>query len=512
MKTAYGRLALLAFGLMMAALLFLPMRAGDEDQLVLEPVVLKMSVGDSYTLRCALSAEDTNQQLYFVSDDTQIATIDGSGTVHAVSSGETVIRAVASGGASAETQIVVDGIPMTQLQLNVDELHIKKGQYSGLSVSYNSDASDTRLQWISSDENIVKVDNSGRVEGVGGGEAYVSVVAPNGRSDSAKVYVDVEGTAVHISPNSITLGVGAHVPLKVSYLPVDCTDQVRRWVSSNPSVLSVDENGVLDAKNMGSAYITVLTEDGLTTGMEVRVEAAPKDLQLDPSRATLERGDSLQMQLKFLEEDGTVDEETSHLVVWSSSDESVATVDKKGLVTALKSGRCQISATSDGITATCQLQVEVNVRQITLNQSEVYLLPEQLGAPIQLQWIVDPVDADDPTVTFVSDNEQVATVDSNGLVTFSGGYGTAVITASAASGAACEFVANVVTALPDSEPEVVETPVPVNAAPYEEIYEEIYEPEDEAPVATPIVDGEMVVPVNEAPDSTVPEETSRTVG
>lgn len=488
MKTSHGKLALLAFGLLLAALLFLPMRAGMEDELILEPGTLKMNVGGSYTVYCALSSDDTNQRLKFESSDSRVAAIDNDGTVYALSSGEATITARASGGASARMQVIVAGIPMTDLRLNVDEVRIAKGEYSGLRVSYNSDASDTRLQWLSSDESVVRVDSSGRIEGVGGGEAFVSVLAPNGRSASAKVYVDVEGMAVHISPNGLTLGVGAQVPLKLSFLPEDCTDRARRWVSSDPNVLSVDENGVLSARSVGGAYITVLTEDGLTTGMEVNVEAAPRDIQLDPSRATLERGADMQMQLMFLNADGSVDENSSHLVVWSSSDESVATVDQNGLVTALRSGSCKISAAADGMTASCRLNVEVSIHEITLDQSEVYLLPEQAVSPIQLQWVVAPVDADDPTVTFTSDNPQVAEVSQNGLVTMTGGYGTAVITASARSGASASFTVNVVTALPTQAPE--ETAIPENAAPYEDMYQQMYE--ENQPEATPVPDGHAV--------------------
>ena len=58
MKTSHGKLALLAFVLLMAALLFLPMRAGMEDQLLLQPARLKMNPGDSYTIRCALSSDE----------------------------------------------------------------------------------------------------------------------------------------------------------------------------------------------------------------------------------------------------------------------------------------------------------------------------------------------------------------------------------------------------------------------------------------------------------------------
>ena len=473
MKTSQGKLALLAFVLMLALLLFLPMRAGQEDQLILTPAALKMNPGDSYTIRCALSSDDDHQRLKFASSDEKVASIGADGTVYALSSGETEITARASGGAQASMRVVVAGIPMNELRLNVDEVHIAKGEYSGLTVSYNTDASDTRLQWLSSDENVVRVNNSGRILGTGGGEAYVSVLAPNGRSASAKVFVDVEGTAVHISPGDLTLGVGAQVPLKTSFLPEDSTDKVMRWVSSAPGVLSVDEQGVLRAVSEGSAYITVLTEDGLTAGMGVTVEPAPRDIQLDPYTCTLERGETLPMRLTFLNADGTADTQSRHLVVWSSSDPSIASVDQNGVVTALKTGSCKITAASDGLTATCRLNVQVSIQEITLSESEVYLLKEETAAPIQLKWVISPVDADDPTVVFTSDNTQVASVSRDGLVTMTGGYGTAVITASSESGAKAAFTVNVVTALPQAQEEMMD----------EELYaedteENIYSPEE----------------------------------
>ena len=60
-----------------------------------------------------------------------------------------------------------------------------------------------------------------------------------------------------------------------------------------------------------------------------------------------------------------------------------------------------------------------------------------------------PADPDDPRITFSTDNDMVATVSESGLVTPVGGYGTAVITAQAESGAAARFTVNVVMALPE---------------------------------------------------------------
>lgn len=452
MKTSYGRLALAAFCLLVFALLFLPMRAGEEDSLNLSPAKLKMSVGDSYVISCGLSSDKPDQRIRFTSSDDRIAAINNDGTIYAYASGEAVITAKASGGASAKTVVTVAGIPLDQLSLNTDELHIRKGQYSGLKAEYNSDASDTRLQWTSLNDSIATVDTAGRILGVGGGMTYVSVSAPNGAAASARVFVDVDSTAVHISPYELTLGEGADVQLKVSYLPLDSTDSVKRWASSDSRIAYVDEDAVLHAKSIGTAYISVYTADGLSTGMQVIVEAAPKDLQLEPAKATLERGDSLDMQVIFLQKSGNVNENVSHHVLWTSSDPTVASVDQNGHVTALKSGSAKITASSDGLTAVCRLKVQVNIHEIRLDRDEVYLLREEAAEPIQLQWVIDPVDADDPTVHFRSNNEQVARVSDTGLVRMTGGYGTAVITASCASGAEAQFTVNVVTHMPGQEP------------------------------------------------------------
>lgn len=460
MKTAQGRLALFAFVLVLAALLFAPMRAGVEDVLTLSPEILKMSVGGSYRLKCAISSDSGDQSVRFASSNAHVASVATDGTVYALSSGETIISATASGGASAQMQVYVDGVAMTALSLNVDSLTLGKGEYSGLKAIYNEDASDTRLQWVSSDESIAKVSQYGQIEGVGGGECIVSVFSPNGLTASAKVLVEVEGTAVHVSPNELTLGVGAEVQLNTVHLPTDSTDKVASWVSSDPKCAYVDENNVLHAVGVGDVIIGVQTKDGASSVINVSVEAAPQSIQLSPNRATIARDDTLDMQLRFFTANGETDDSVDHLVIWKSSDESVATVDQNGRVTGLKSGSTRITATVDGMVASCRLNVEVFVEEITLDREEVYLLKEDTNKRIQLNWTIDPFDADDPTIRFTSDNEQVATVDENGVIALTGGYGSVTITATAASGVSDEFTIHVVTQLPTTEPTVEPTPSP----------------------------------------------------
>ena len=230
--------------------------------------------------------------------------------------------------------------------------------------------------------------------------------------------------------------------------------------------LTVSQDGEISAVGVGTAHVSALTDGGMSAGMEVIVEDAPMDLQLNPSIATIERGDKLNLQMMLLQPDGSVESVTSHLVTWKSDDPSVASVDSNGCVTGIRSGTCRITVSSDGMKASCRVNVEVNVREITLEETEIYLLREETDRPIQLKWTIMPQDADDPTLTFTTNNEQVANVDADGRITMTGGYGTAIITATARSGAQAAYAVNVVTQLPGSEPESVpEAPETVSAEP-----------------------------------------------
>lgn len=447
MKTSQGKLTALAFFLLMIGLLFVPMRSGQKDSLVLSPSKIRMSPGGSYQLKCYLSSDNEKQTIQYSTSDAAVVEIERDGTVRALSAGNAIVSVTASDGASAHCNVEVTGVPLNELELNVSELHITKGQHSGLSVQYNIDASDTRLQWTSSDPSVATVDMNGRIEGIKGGKTIVTVQTPNGKTASCTVWVDVASTKVNITPYDMIVGVGAEIALNVTYLPEDATDSVQSWVVSNPKVLTIDENGVMKALAEGTVHVNVLTKNGLTAGMEVMVESAPKDLELNPSRATIVRGDTLDMQLLFMNRSGSMNS-TTHPVVWTSSDASVAKIDENGRATGVGSGVTRITASCDGRTVSGYLTVRVYVHEIRLAETETYLLKEQTGKPIQLKLSTMPKDADNSLISFTSNNTQVANVDENGLITLTGGYGTAVITASAEGGASAEYTVHVVTELP----------------------------------------------------------------
>ncbi|MBR4238285.1 MAG: Ig domain-containing protein [Prevotella sp.] len=118
-------------------------------------------------------------------------------------------------------------------------------------------------------------------------------------------------------------------------------------------------------------------------------------------------------------------------VTWTSSNESVATVDANGLVTAVAGGTCTITATTSGSqkTATCSLTVKQMVSSIVLSQTTAVL---ELDEFVRLTATVLPNNAANKSVVWSSSNEDVAPVRNGRVDAY--GYGTAVITCTAADG------------------------------------------------------------------------------
>lgn len=448
MKTAYGKLTMLIALLAAGILLFAPMRYGTEDHLYPHPRSVRMNPGDSYALSYRLDS-DQPQAVSYTSTNEAVAAVDAGGTVTAVAPGSAQILLDAERGARARVQIEVAGLPVSTLTLNTDALHMEKGQITGLRATFNDKADNSLVQWRSDDESVATVDAIGRVAAVGGGQTKVTVTASNGLTASADVSVHVSGTAIHISPEDITVGTGALLALNTRYLPADTTDAIDHWSSSDESILRVQEDGTLSAIGEGEAVLSVFSRDGLSSSTIITVEEPVADFEVAPAAATIERGDTLSLEARFFDAQGNPDENAEkHYVTWTTSDPAVATVEN-GLVTAVNSGTARVSAAADGKVASCVLRVQTLVDEVRLNMNQIYVLREQTVIPIQLEAEVFPEDADDKRLVWEADNDLVATVTQRGLVRLVGGYGTATVTARSYSGAEAKFVVNVVAELPE---------------------------------------------------------------
>lgn len=154
------------------------------------------------------------------------------------------------------------------------------------------------------------------------------------------------------------------------------------------------------------------------------------EVKLDKTSLTLDVGESDTLTATI-----TPSNATDQNVTWSSDNESVATVDQNGRVTAVAPGTATITVTTEdgNKTATCAVTVTaatVPVTGVTLNKTSTSLY---VGDTETLTPTITPDNATNKNVTWSSDDTSVATVDASGLVT-AVARGTAVITATAADG------------------------------------------------------------------------------
>ena len=194
------------------------------------------------------------------------------------------------------------------------------------------------------------------IYGYGGTEAEACAL----RNDFNFVQLQVVPTSVALNKTTLTLDTGKTANLKATVYPSNAANKKCTWSSSNTRVATVDGNGKVTAKQVGTATITVKTANGKTASCNVTVQAVPTSVSLNKTSLTLDVSKSYTLA-KTVSPSNAV---TSY--TWSSSNTRVATVDSNGKVTAKKAGTATITVkTSNGKTATCKVTVNLPAPQIT---------------------------------------------------------------------------------------------------------------------------------------------------
>ena len=227
--------------------------------------------------------------------------------------------------------------------------------------------------------------------------------------------------------------------LMATVAPEYASDKTVFWLTSNEKVATVDDNGKVTAVGSGEAKITA-TAGGKYASCTVKVTVLVTGITLDETELDLTVDDDPVTLVAKVTPEGATDK----TVIWSSSNDRVATVDANGKVTAVGNGEATITAKAGDKTATCTVKVTVFATGITLDKTNLTM--EVVDAPVKLTAKVTPDGAIDGAVTWSSDKTDVATVDANGNVT-AVGNGEAKITAKASDySATCTVkVTNTVT-------------------------------------------------------------------
>ena len=229
---------------------------------------------------------------------------------------------------------------------------------------------------------------------------------------------------VTLDKTTLELTAGAVGQLTATFTPEDATDQTVTWSSSNSGVVTVDQNGTLEAVAAGTATITVKTTDGgYTATCKVTVKpVAVTEVLLDKSSVTMKVGDMLVLSATVQPENVS-----DKAITWSSSAPSVVKVEN-GKLTALAEGSATITAKCGEKSAFCTVTVqkaEVPAERVTLDQTTLELT---VNGTAKLTAKVLPEETTVKTIQWSSSDETVAKVAADGTVTALK-EGTTVITA-----------------------------------------------------------------------------------
>lgn len=326
--------------------------------------------------------------------------------------------------AAAEDEPVV-------ITTSVDTLTVAVGRIADYELSISPRSAKKGYTFTISDESIAEVLRDGRVKGLQAGKLHPDhrqQGRPNGHQGAGRY----RGEACPKREGSTGSGDdfrGRDGSDHRCCDPDDATLQGVTYESRKPEVATVDENGVVTGVSRGSATIRVRSEDGYAqTSVTVQVRQPAEEIQLELSKSTLPENKTASVKATVLPKDTN-----NKKLTWTSSDESIATVNQDGRVKGLRPGTVTITAASaevPEVTGSIEVQVVRLAKSVAFAQKEYGVI---LGQTAQLSVTVSPEDTTDKSVSYQSNNPKKVSVDENGVVTALAA-GKATITATTTDG------------------------------------------------------------------------------
>lgn len=292
------------------------------------------------------------------------------------------------------------------------------------------DATNQEVEWVSSNDEIATVSEEGLVTARSGGSATITAISEDDETVTAVCKIVVPQVTMNTSNVVLQVGTTTSAVKIASFYPT--TDKVAGYKSSNTKTVKVDSTGKLSAIKTGSAKITITMKSGAMATYNVTVQkkaVVTKSLKLSADKLTLKAGATK----KLVVARNPITAEDA--LTWTSSNESIATVDANGKVTAVSAGKATITAKANGKKATCKVTVPATIK---LKDASAKL---KVGGTAKIE-IKSKTLASDKVESYKTDSKTVATVNKNGVVKAIA-KGKAIITITMKSGATATYTVTV---------------------------------------------------------------------
>ncbi len=399
-------------------------------------VSLDESIGLSTSV---IPGNASNQTITWSSSNTSIATVNSSGVVTGVANGTVVISATTEQGGYVANKTITVTSTVTGINSINGASSVTIGQTTTFSTSVlPNSATNKSITWSSSNTSIATIDLSGVISGIALGTATITATSVDGNYSATKTItviatVPVTGvSAVTFQLGKLRISPGDGLSAIASVLPVNAANTSLVWSSSNTSVISINSSsGAMVGGSAGYSVITATSVDGGYSNSSIfYCGPAVTGLSDISGLSSVAIGSSIALSSSVTPSDAIITG-----IVWTSSNNAVATVNSSGYVTGVSTGTVTITATTvDGsFTKTKSISVAPTV-PVSGISSITGSTSVNMMSSISLSASVSPANASQQTITWTSSNTSVATVNSStGVVTGVDG-GVVTITATSVDG------------------------------------------------------------------------------
>ncbi len=261
--------------------------------IILNQNTAEITVDGSFQLLATILPDNsTNKNVTWSSSDISVAMVSGNGIVYGIKPGQATIMATTEdGGFSALCKVTVKTgfIPISEIVLNQTTIDGHIGDSYCLTASiFPENASNKTLVWQSDNESVASVDNNGSIRLHKLGVAMIKASA----TDGSGVYSECEVTVNNVLVTSITLSeikkeiaVDEEFQLVATVLPENATSKNVEWKSTNESIATVDNQGIVKALKKGECEILATACDGskatASCKVIVGINSAIEDITID---------------------------------------------------------------------------------------------------------------------------------------------------------------------------------------------------------------------------------------
>ena len=427
----------------LVCLTFTAMAAGDGIAFD----VTEAAISEGATLQTVLTRSGAAESgdVAYTSSDQRVATVDGNGLVTAVKKGRAVITAtVKANNKSYKAQIKVTvQKPVTAVTVNTDKLSVYaandekvapylstrenaeenelpvlllpvKKKFQLLVTVEPKDASNRNVTYTGSDNSIFTVVKN-TITGVAPGEGILTISSDSNPEVTSRyrVLVVQPVTKVTIQTSEPTVTVGGQITATARVEPENATIKSVIW-SGDDRFVSADANGTVTGIKHGNGRLIATAADGsgIRANSTMKVVQNAEGIEISPAEITIAVGRTGNLRANVLPKDTD-----NKKVIWSSSDESIATVSKTGQIKGISIGDCTITCTSEAmasVSSSVTVHIVQPVTKLSFNSKTALVY---VGETTQLAWTIEPENATNKTLAFKSGRETIAAVDAEGIVT-----------------------------------------------------------------------------------------------